>query len=136
MSGIGGAVSDIFGGIGDFAEAGAYGEASKLATENAGIVALSTGIKQEANTRQGYQVIGATEAAAGANDMAISGSSLDVLKSNAQQLSLEKTLTAEQGQIDINAWKEKAAADEGMAQAAQMGGIGSILGGALSLFGL
>ncbi len=134
FSGIGGAVNSIFGGVGGLMQAGAYGQAADLAEKNAAIETLSTGIKLEQKTREGYQIIGATEAAAGANNLSLSGSAMDVLRSNRQQIALEHALTSEQGQIDINAWKEKAAADRGMAQAAEIGGIGDIVGGVIGLF--
>lgn len=134
FSGLGGAVSSIFSGVGGLMQAGAYGEAADLADKNAAIEKLSTDIKLTQKTRQGYQIIGATEAATGANNLSLSGSAMDVLRSNRQQIVLEKALTSEQGLIDINAWKEKAAADRGMAQAAEIGGIGDIIGGAIGLF--
>lgn len=134
VSGLGGAVQSILGGIGGLQEASGLREARDLANKNADIEKLSTGIKLTQANRQAYQVLGTTEANAGANGIALSGSSMDVLKSNSQQLSLNKTLTEEQGQIYINAWKEKAAADEGAAQAALMSGIGGIIGGIGSLF--
>lgn len=49
---------------------------------------------------------------------------------------LNKNLIEMQGNIDINAWNEKASADEGAAQAAQAGGIGGILGGIVQVAGL
>ncbi len=150
MSGAGAGVSDIFSGIGDFAaasgyreEAKAYATAAKLSTENAGLVKLSTGIQETEATRMGLKVQGAVQAGAGANGESLSGSAMDVLRSNAQQISLQKNLVALQGEIDIKGWEEKAAADTGQSKlasaestAAQIKGAGSILGGVLSIFGL
>jgi hypothetical protein len=135
-SGLGNAVQSIFGGVGGLLNAGGYDAAAGLARKNAAIEKLSTGIQLEQKARQGYQIIGATEAAAGANGLSLSGSAMDVLRSNRQQTSLETSLTAMQGEIDVNSWLEKAAADEGAAQAAQAGGIGGILGGVVQVAGL
>jgi hypothetical protein len=100
FSGLGGAASSIFSGVGSFMQAGAYEQAAALADKAADIEKLSTGIKLEQATRQGYQVLGATEAAAGANGLSLTGSAMDVLRSNRQQVSLEKNLTEMQGTID------------------------------------
>lgn len=134
MSGVGSGISDIFGGIGDLFSASGYDKAAKIAQQNAGLVKLSTGIQLEQDTRKGYQLTGATEAAAGANNLSLTGSATEVMRSNAAQMSLQKNLTALQGQIDVNAWLEKAAADKAQAEASTAGGIGGILGGILSIF--
>src|SRR5262245_61711756 len=110
---IGSGIGSIFGGIGDLFAGSAYDEAAKIAKKNAGYVKLSTAIQEEQNTRKAYELVGATTAAAGANDLSLTGSAMDVMKANASQMSLQKNLTALQGQIDINAWLEKAAADKG-----------------------
>lgn len=135
-SGLGSAISGISGGVGGLLSAGAYDQAGDLADKNAGIAKLSTGIQLEQATRKGYQILGATEAAAGANNLSLSGSAMDILRSNREQTFLDHSLTALQGEIDVNSWKEKAASDHGAAQAAQAGGIGSILGGVVSIAGL
>lgn len=133
FSGLGGAVDSIFSGVGSFIQAGSYDDAADLADKNAAIARLSTDIQLNQENRQAYKVIGATEAAVGAGGGALSGSALDVLKSNQQQLSLNKQLTEAQGEIDINSWKEKAGADRGAAEAAKASGGGDILGGILSI---
>src|SRR6185312_14755975 len=118
----------------DLFSAGGYEQAAKLADKNAALVKLSTGIQEDQATRKAYELTGKTEAAAGANNLSLSGSAMDVMKANASQMSLQKNLTALQGQIDVNAWLEKAAADKGAAEAATASGIGGILGGILSFF--
>lgn len=132
FSGLGSAASSIFSGVGSFIQAGAYDQAAALADKAGDIEKLSTGIKLEQATRQGYKVLGATEAAVGANNLSLSGSAMDVLRSNAQQVSLEKNLTEQQGTINELGYREKAAADRGAAQAAQAAGSGDILSGLLS----
>jgi hypothetical protein len=88
--------------------------------------------KLEQKPGRAIRIIGATEAAAGANGLSLSGSAMDVLRSNRQQTSLEKT-SPNAREIDVNSWLEKAAADRGAAQAAQAaGGIGGIFSGRTS----
>lgn len=134
MSGIGSGISSIFGGIGDLFAASGYAKAAGLSKKNAEYVKLSTGIQETAATRQNYQVMGATTAAAGANNLSLSGSAMDVLKSNAQQGSLQKNLIALQGEIDMQGWLEKAAMDSAQAAAKTASGIGGIIGGIFSIF--
>ena len=133
---LGSGLSSIFQGAGGFLSAGGYEEAAQIDEQNAKLERLSADIKLTQADREAYRVVGQTEAAIGSNGFSLSGSGLDVLKSNTQQLSLNKNLVAEQGMIDVNSWKEKAAAERGAAQAAQIGGGGDILGGLISLGGL
>ena len=133
LSGLGGAVNDVFSGVGGFFTAGGYEQAANFADKAGDIVHLSTGIKLQQAMRQGYKVVGATEAAIGANNLSLSGSAMDVLRSNRQQVSLDKNLVSFQGKLDELGYREKAAADRGAAQAAQAGGIGDIFSGALQM---
>ena len=135
MSGLGSAVSSIFGGIGDFEEASGYGKAAGYADQQAGYAKLSTGIQETQTARQIYQVAGATESAAGGNNMSLSGSAQDVLRGNTQQGTLQRSLVGLQGLITETGYKAQAASDRAMANAAQMAGVGGIAGGVLSLFG-
>lgn len=134
FSGLGSAVSDIFSGVGGLMQAGAYDEAAEMAEKNAALSRLSTRIQVVQSRRKAYQILGATEAAAGANNISLSGSAMDVLRSNRQQTALETHLTELQGEIDTHSWEEKAAADRGAAQAAEAGGIGDIIGGIAGFF--
>lgn len=136
FGGLGGAVSDIFGAVGDLSEAGAYKKAAAYATQNAAIAKTSTGIQENQAARQAFQVLGATQAAAGANNLALSGSALDVMKSNAQQTTLQKQLIENQGEIEQAGWLEKASADQGMAGAAKAAAGGGFLGGILKVAGV
>jgi len=129
-------VSDIFSGIGDLFAASGYAEAAGFAKKNAQYEKLSTGIQLDQANRKAYELAGTTEAAAGANNLSLSGSAMDVMKANASQMSLNKNLTALQGQIEVNAWNEKAAADSAQAAAETAAGIGNIAGGILGIFGL
>lgn len=133
MSDIGSGIGSIFGGVGSLFESGGYSAAAKIAKQNAQIVKLSTGIQETQTARQALQVIGGQQSAVASAGFSESGSALDLLKSSAQQASLQKGLVAYQGLINQNAWLEKAAADEGMANATAAGGIGGILGGAFNI---
>lgn len=133
MSGIGGAIGSIFGGIGSLFSASAYDKAAHYAGQNAQYVKMSTAIQEEQQTRKAYELVGTTTAAAGANSLSLSGSAIDVLHSNAQQITLNKSLTALQGQIDVNAWLEKQQMDKAAGQASTAGGIGGIIGGILQI---
>jgi len=132
---LGGGIGSIFGGIGGLFSSSAYDQAAKIAKKNAALEKLSTGIQEDQATRKAYELAGTTEAAAGANNLSLSGSAMDVMKANTSQMTLQKNLTAVQGQINVNSWLEKAAADEGAAEASAAGGIGGILGGIFQVAG-
>lgn len=136
FSGLGGIVSDVLSGVGGLQSADGYEDAAARDEENAAIVMRSKAIQQVQADRQTYQVLGTTEAVTAANGLSLSGSSLDLMKSNAQQLSLDKVLTENQGQMEVNDWLSQAAANRGAAQAAEAGGIGDIIGGVVGIAGL
>lgn len=126
---LGGAVSSIFGGIGDFAEGSAYGQAAKLANINANISKESTAVQEFQASHQINQVIGAQRAAVGGAGLRESGSALDLLHSSQQQGALQKALIQEQGTINTQSYQAEADAYKGMQQAADAAGAGGILGG-------
>lgn len=130
---LGGAVSDIFGAIGDKAEAGAYSEASTLAGQNAQIAAASGRIQQVQSDRQIYQSIGGSKADVAGAGLAASGSALDVIRSSTQQGALQKALIANQTSINVNGYQEEASAYQGMASAASAASTGGFLGGLLKI---
>lgn len=126
---IGGGISSIFGAFGDLAEAGSYSDAAKYAGENAQIAKESTDIQEFQAQRKITQTIGAGEAVAAGNGLKEGGSALDILHDSARQGSLTKNLISLQGQIDVNGYKEAQSQYNGMASAANAGGIGGLLGG-------
>lgn len=130
---IGGAVSDVFGAIGDFDEAKGYKTAAKLATENAGIVAQSTAIQTMQAQRQAFQVIGGQMSDVAGAGLQESGSAVDLLKSSQQQASLQKQLIENQGLIQEKGYEAQASADTAQASAKETGGIGGLIGGALNI---
>jgi hypothetical protein len=133
-------VSGFFSSQGDQAEGNAYGKAAKIDTQNEEIAKQAGQIQQTQEQRQAFQVEGATQAQVGGAGFAASGSSLDIMRSSAQQASLQKQLITAQTQINVNNYAEQAAANKGMEAAANAASSGSLLGGILgagaSLFGL
>jgi hypothetical protein len=136
MVDFGGAVSSIFTGFSDFAEAAGYNTAAGLERKNANYERLSGDIQLAAKNRQIYQTIGAEEAGAAANGLTTSGSAASVLRSSQQQAGLERGLTELQTNINVNSSLERAAADQAQAEAKAAGGVGSIAAGVLGLFGI
>lgn len=131
FSSAGGAVSDLFGAFGSFAEAGAYKTAQKISLQNANLAAQSTRVKQLQASRQTLRVLGGQQADIAGAGLAASGSALDVMHSSIQEAALTKQLVSAQGQIDVNTYNQQAAAYAGQATAAKASGIGSLIGGAL-----
>lgn len=129
---IGGAVKDLFGGIGEFESASGYKAAAGYATQNADIAKQSEQIQETQAQRKIYQTIGGQKADIGGAGLAESGSALDVMRSSAEQGSLTKQLIAAQGQINVNGYEEEASNYNAMATAAKTSGTGSIIGGVVS----
>lgn len=142
----GGAVSDLFGSLGDFAESKAYRHASTLADYNAAISNMGTDIQQSQASRELYRSVGAQAAEVGGAGFASSGSNLDLMRSSVAQGSLTKQLIQAQGTITASGYEQEAAAYKAMSSTAKTSGTSGILGGivkageavatGLSLFGL
>lgn len=128
---LGGAVSSIFGGIGDLSEASAYGKAANYAGQNAEIEQQSTAIQAMQAQRKITQTTGQEQAQVAGAGFANSGSSADLLRSSAEQGALTKNLIQEQGAITQNGYLEAQAQYQGMQGAAQAAAGGGILGGIL-----
>lgn len=129
LTDIGGAVSDLFAASGDrakaqgdFIEAKDYTLASDLATQNEKFTETSTAIKQAQLDRQIYQTIGGQKADVAGAGFAASGSSLDLLRSSAQQGALTKAVAGEQGLIQEAGYQEQATSYQNMSQAATIAG--------------
>lgn len=133
FSSAGGAVSDIFGAVGDFDEAKGYKTAAKLSTENAATAAQSTQIQEMAAQRQAFQTIGGQVSDVAGAGLKEGGSATELLRSSQQQASLQKQLIADQGQINVRGYQEQAAADKAQAEAKESGGIGGLIGGVLKI---
>lgn len=132
---LGGAVSDIFGGIGEFATAKGYSQAANYAGINAKIAQESANIQQEQATRQIYKTIGGVQSDVAGAGLATSGSAGDILRSSASQGALTKQLVQEQGDINVLGYKAEQASYQSMASAAKAAGGGGILGGLLKVAG-
>jgi hypothetical protein len=131
----GGAVGDIFGSLGDFAEAAGYSTAAKLAGQNAQYAAQSAAIQTLQTQRQAYQVIGGQASDVAGAGLRQSGTANAILRSSQQQASLQKQLVIEQGKINVNSWLSQQAADKAMSSAATFAGIGGLFSAAGSIVG-
>lgn len=137
VSGVGGAVSDLFKSQGNSAQATDFQGAATLAEQNAQLSAASTRIQEAQTSRTVAQSLGTTQADIAGAGFTNSGSALDILKSSAQQGALAKSLVNIQGAINENSYAAQAGAYTGEAKAAQeastAGTVGAIasIGGAL-----
>lgn len=120
---LGGAVGDIFSGIGGLSEAGGLSDAADLARKNAKLVERATQIEEIRQTRQIYQAVGGQQADIAAAGFSLSGSAIDLMKSSMQQGSLDKALIANQGEIEKNSYLAQAGAYEAQAGASEAGGF-------------
>lgn len=130
---IGAAASDIFGGIGDLEAASSYNQAATYAGQNATLEKESTNIQQAQLQRHIESAVGGQVAQTAGAGLAMSGSALSAYKSSMQQGALAHGVTAVQGQININSYKEAQAQYQGMANASTAAGIGGIVGGIFNL---
>ena len=85
-------------------------------------VKYRTDVQLAQQQRKGFQIQGSAETAIGANGGTFGGSSADILRSNAQQLSLEHGMIQSQG-------SEQEASLAASAKAAKSGGIGGLIKG-------
>lgn len=134
-SGVGAAVSDIFGAIGASQSASSYSQASAYAAENAELAQVQTQIQEQQQQRQIYQVLGQQQADIGGAGLSNSGTALDLMRSSAMQGEVSKAMISEQGQITSMAYQEQAGLYSGLAGAASASATGQAIGGALNLAG-
>lgn len=129
-SGIGGAVNDLFSsqatasGLrlkaqGDLVEAGNYDLAAALAKQNEQFTEQSTAVKQAMADRQIYMGIGTERADIAGSGFAESGTSLDLLRSSAQQGAMQKQLLGQQGLITEAGYNEQRTAYTNLADFAR-----------------
>lgn len=129
---LGGAVSDIFGAVGDWAESKSYGDAARMAKENAQLTTESTALQEYQATRQITQTQGATASAEAGAGFEKSGSGADILRSGAQQGELTKQLVQINGQQQELGYLSQAAQFQGMQEAAKQAANGGLFGGIAS----
>ncbi len=126
LQSIGAGVSDMFAGAAidkkieglQFEEKN-YGLASDLALQNEQYVKTSTAIQQQQQDRELYQSLGKTEAAVGNAGLAKSGSSLDLLRTSAQQGATTRAAIGQQGLITEAGYQEQSDAYKNMVGATE-----------------
>ena len=131
----GGAISDLFGGIGDLTEASGYNTAAGIAQSNEKLEATSTAIQEAQADRAIYQQQGTAAAGYAGSGLAMSGSAQDVLRAGAQQGALKKQVLAVQGGISEANYAEQAQSFSQMASTATTAAAGSFGSGLLSAVG-
>jgi hypothetical protein len=127
ISGIGGAVSDLFasGGLrtkaaGNRIEAQEYGLAGDLSRQNEQFSKTSTDIKEQQQQRTLEQTVGQQQADVAASGFESSGSALDLLRDSASQGALAKETIGQQGLIEQAGYEEQAKSYDLMKSAANM----------------
>lgn len=152
---LGGAASDIFGGIeaaqGDTikaegleTESSDYSEAAVLAGQNAEFTEQSTAVQQYQAHRTLEKAQGATSAEVAGAGFTNQGSAQDILRNNAQQGAIQKQIIGQQGLITEAGYTEQQATDTALAaytasaaqQESSLGNlaeIGGAVGGALKI---
>jgi hypothetical protein len=112
-----------------------------LAEEGARITEAGTTLDLSRMTRAGFKTQGAIQAGAGASGLKTSGSALDVLRSSAANIALDKQLRGMQGALDAMGYKSraidyraqaagaKAEGNAGLAQGILKGASGLLSGG-------
>lgn len=144
---IGTGVSDIFSGFGDLekaqgaaAEAQQYGLAAEYAGQEAQYSKMSTAIEVAQKNRELNLSLGRTQGEVAGAGFAASGSALDILRSSAQQGSIAKAVTQQQGLIQTAGYEEQQQSYLAMQSAAQkaesgdtLAAFGSFAGAALNI---
>lgn len=129
-------LGSVFGAIGDFQEANAYGDAAKIATHNEYLSTLQGKIEQSQAQRQVNLVSGAQSAGYASGGLARSGSALDVMRNTAQQGALQHAIIGMKAGAQSEGYMEQAQQFKKMQQAADIAGIGGLVSGAASFIGL
>lgn len=136
----GGAVQDIFGAVGSEAAASAYTTASKINQSNAVISESSARLNAQLTERNTLQTLGTSAASTVATGFELSGSAGDIMRYQAQQGALAKSLIQGQGELQAQSFAAQAAAERGQASASKAQAGGGFLGGLLKvgagIFGL
>ena len=142
---LGGAVSDIFNyeatGYKEQAlqfEQQNYDAAAVLAGQNEQFAKTSTAIKQQQSDRELYMSLGRTQAGVANAGLAAGGSSLDLLRSSAQEGATTRAAIGQQGLVQEAGYAEQQQSYQNMAaaagvaqQAEKEAGTGALIGGAL-----
>lgn len=128
----------LFSGIGSFlggnATAKGYKAAARYYGEAARVTKLEGALKDTAIKREIFQAEGTAEATAGANNLKVSGSVRDVIKTNRQQGFLTRAVTAMNTNLEYQNYIMQAKQAKAAAKSAKMGGIMGLAGGILGMF--
>lgn len=127
----GGAVNDLFRGVGDAVEGKNYDLAAQLADKNARYTQMSTEVKQMQAQRALTMGLGETTADVAGAGFAQSGSALDLLRDSASQGALQQAVGKEQGLITEEGFKEQAQSYRNMADYAKTAQTGDFIGAAM-----
>lgn len=134
-NGLGGAVSELFGAVGDEQAAAAYTKEAQIAGENANIAQTSANIQTAQEARAVTQAIGSEEATTASGGFTMGGNASDLLRQSLQQGALATSLVKQQGAINVLGYQEQEQAAQGKAAASKTAGTGGFLGGALKIGG-
>lgn len=132
---IGGGVSSLFSGLGEFASAKAYTQASKINQSNALIAQNSANLNAALQQRNNLQAAGTIRASTASTGFELGGSAGDLLRMQTQQGALAKSLILQQGELSSQSYAAQAAAEQGQAAAAQKAGSGGLFGGLIKFAG-
>ena len=132
---IGGAVSDIFGAVGDKKAAGGYREAAKLTKQSAGLVGVAGEITSIRLRREAYRTIGGQGADIAASGFSLGGSGMDILRSSAADAALDFAISSTQTSIDQNALFAEAIGYNAQASQSETKAKGGFLSGIIGGIG-
>lgn len=137
-----GAAEDLFQGVGDvfsgFSEAAGSKQAAKFYGEAATYSEDAGQIRGIMLRRQAFQTIGGAQADVASSGLKMSGTAQEVMRSSAQQASLSQAVNNINTQIQVGSYQAQEASANAAAKAQEgggiLGGIGSIIGAAASIF--
>jgi len=142
FSDVGGAINDLFSGIGKEAQASGLSQAANLEEQNVQLAKESGALQETMAQRKIEMGIGTEEAGVAGAGFSSGGSAGDLLRASQEQAALTKGVIGVQTQINVTGYEAQAAAYTSEANAASSGGIASFFGSALkgvgavaSLFG-
>ncbi len=131
FSNAGGAVSDLFGAMGQGAKAESYDLAAERSDAEAKFATLSGEIKDQQLTRNIYQTIGGQASDTAGAGLAMSGSATDLLRSSTQQGALAHATLTLQNDNTVTGYQDQAKSYRQMASAARTAEAGSFISSAL-----
>jgi hypothetical protein len=131
----GGAVSDLFQGFGDQAQADMYRTAAGVALKQERYTEESTALQDFQTARKNFQTIGGQRADVAGAGLAQSGGALDLLRDSTEQAALSREILNRQGLITEEGYRDQATADQAMASAADQAADGAFLSAGIKAAG-